>query len=56
MYLLLNMFQFSHAHFTNCHSIKKEIQMFFTGFVIRGAGIILDVIIVDNVESLGSKA
>ena len=56
MYLLLNMFHFSHAHFTNCHSIQKEILTFMTGFVIRGVGVILDVIIVNNVRPLGSKA
>ena len=56
MYLLLNMFHFSHAHFTNCYSIQKEIWTFMTGFVIRGAGVTLDVIIVNNVGRLGSKA
>ena len=56
MYLLLNMFYFSHANFTNCHSIQKEILTFMTGFIIRGAGAILDVIIVNNVGPLRSKA
>ena len=45
MYLLLNMFHFSHAHFTNCHSIQIEIWNYMTGFVIRGAGVTLDEII-----------
>ena len=56
MYSLLNMFHFSHAHFTNCHNIQKEIWTFMTGIVIRGADIILDVIIVNNIGLLGSKA
>ena len=45
MYLLLNMFHFSHAHFTNCHSIQIEIWNYMTGFVIGEAGVTLDVII-----------
>ena len=56
MYLLLNMFHFSDAHFTNCYRIQKEIWTFMTGFNIRGAGVTLDVIIVNNVGRLGSKA
>ena len=47
MYLLLNMFHFSHAHFTNCHNIQLEIWNYMTGFIIRGAGFTLDVIIVN---------
>ena len=35
---------------------KKEIWTFMTGFIIYGAGITLDVIIVYNVGRLGSKA
>ena len=50
MYLLLNMFHFSHAHFTNCHSIQKEIWNFMTGFVIHGSGVALDVIIVNLLD------
>ena len=47
MYLLLNMFHFSHSHFTNRHNIQLEIWNYMTGFVIRGAGVTLDVIIVN---------
>ena len=47
MYLLLNMFHFSHAHFTNFHSIQIDIRNYMTGFTIRGASVTLDVIIVN---------